>query len=85
MNDTIHVELACAVDAAALTDFLSDRGLTASVANANDHCDIEIGFADGRLTYEFERALGSWLEHNDRQLVPIATAEHGYVLRPPGD
>ena len=87
MNETIHVELDVPCDAEELIAFLATRGLTSAVTSTNDHCELEVGFADpeGRLQQEFEAALVAWLAVHDRPLVPVAGRGHAYVLRPPGD
>ena len=87
MNETIHVELDVPCDAEELIAFLATRGLAGTVTSTNDHCEIEIGFADSelRLRQEFEAALTAWLAVHDRPLVPVIGREHEYVLRPPGD
>ncbi len=88
MNDTIHVELAAVCDAEDLIPFLAGRGLTGTITNSNEHCDVEIRYAiepEVRLRNDVEAALASWLEGRDRPLVPTSDAEHDYVLRPPAD
>jgi len=87
MNESIHVELDVPCDAEELIAFLATRGLAGTVTSANDHCEIEIGFADPelRLRHEFEAALAAWLAVHERPLVPVIGREHEYVLRPPGD
>jgi hypothetical protein len=88
MHDGIRVELECPHDAAAFAEFLAARGLTASITSENDHCELEIRYAvdpEARLRPEFEAALASWVEQQERPLVPAFNREHHYVLRPPGD
>jgi hypothetical protein len=88
MHDGIHVDLECPRDAAAFVEFLAARGLTASITSVNDHCELEIRYTvdpEARLRQEFEAALASWVEQQERPLVPAFTREHDYVLRPPGD
>lgn len=88
MSGTIHVELARARDADDLIEFLATRGLTGTLTCANDHCEIEVGYAadpELSLCRDFEAALGSWLENHDRPLIPVSGRQHDYVLRPPAD
>jgi hypothetical protein len=88
MSTTIHVEVAGPCDAEDLVEFLAARGLESTVTSANDHCELEVGYAvdpEVLLRREFEAALSSWLEQRERPLVPAHDAEHDYVLRPPGD
>jgi hypothetical protein len=88
MTFTIHVELESPGETQDLIEFLATRGLTATTTDCGDHCELEIGYLvdpEERLRQEFDAALTSWLETRGRPLVPVADAEHHYVLRPPGD
>ena len=87
-DGALHVELASSCDGAELVEFLATRGLAGSVLSSNDHCELEIRYAvdpDERLRVDFEAALRSWLAEHRPPLVPTASRERGYVLRPPGD
>ena len=88
MHDGIHVELECPNDAAAFVEYLAARGLAATIETVDDHCELEVAYAidpESRLRHDFETALATWLEEQERPLVPIVNREHVYVLRPPGD
>jgi len=88
MSETIHVEFASLSEASGFVEFLEPRGLTGSIANKDDHCEIEVRYAvdpEVRLRRDFEAALGCWLEEIGHPLIPTFDREHSYVLRPPGD
>jgi hypothetical protein len=88
MNETIHVELARSCDAQNFVEFLSGRGLAASVISQNDHCEVEVRFrADPavRLRLEFEAALAQWLESYEYPLIPTSEDQCAYLLRLPSE
>jgi hypothetical protein len=45
MSETIRVELPCRRDADDLAEFLAGLGLAGSVTSANEHCELEVGYA----------------------------------------
>jgi len=88
VTEPVHIVLPCSCDASGLADFLTGRGLTATLTTSDDHCELEVRDAvdpDVRLRHEVGAALAAWLERGDHALVPALTHEHEYVLRPPAD
>ena len=86
MTKPIHVDLASPCLGDELAEYLCSHGLAATVVSSNDHCELEVADAvdpDERLRQTFEDALRGWLGAAGRPLVPIASSERCYVLRPP--
>jgi hypothetical protein len=88
MTTTIHVEVGSSREGAELGEFLAGRGLTCSVLNEPDHCELDVGLGvapEELLRRELDIALRAWLGRHEPPLVPSRTRDGAIVLRPPGD
>lgn len=87
-SDTISLELTGPRECTDLVEFLERRGLTASLCETNDHCELAIGLApspDVRLRTAVHGALTAWLAERESPLVLAENRDGTYVLRPAGD
>jgi hypothetical protein len=88
MTHTIRIELAGPRDCANLIEYLAGRGLSGRLVEANDRCELEVGYAvdaEQRLRDDVSAALDGWLAERHTPFVLTAVTEDEYVLRPPGD
>ena len=87
-SDSISVELTGPRECSDLVEFLESRGLTASLRETNDHCELEIGLApslDVLLRTVVHQALIAWLSERESPLVLAEMGDGTYVLRPASD
>jgi hypothetical protein len=86
--NTISVELTGPRQCSDLVEFLESRGLTASLQETDDHCELTVSFApspETALRTAVHNALIAWLAREGSPLVLAEDGDDTYVLRPPSD
>ena len=88
MTEPIRVDLVRECDLLDVGRYLGSCGFTATRVEAEDAFALEVTsleLAHDNWGTDVWRALGVWLETEDRPLVPRVVTEREYALTPPGE